>query len=207
MQKAAGQDLDTIIIQKGTPLEDKTAIISTIGWRDILKKCLPSFDGFISSLVPCAFALSCIAGFLIVTNIYNGNLGSMIAGRSFNWDAESLEYACYDLISLLAMGISFYFGHRPPVTEWILVCICLIIRAQWALHSPFSPWPFGNKSENDERHRTEYYDTEAVVLCIYVMLLLFRVERGRKASKRSQQTLVHRLSCCHLANSVRYANL
>jgi hypothetical protein len=49
-----------------------------------------------------------------------------------------------------------------------------VMLIQWALHSPFAAWPIGRKTDGDERHRTEYYDTVVLVFAVFVGLFLRR---------------------------------
>lgn len=46
----------------------------------------------------------------------------------------------------------------------------------WIVHSPFADWPtwMAEKSFNDARHRTEYYDSVVLVFVVFWGLLLRR---------------------------------
>ena len=109
------------------------------------------------------YLLGIIQEICVIINLYNGNL---IPNFS-----EDIEYSIVDLLIILWMII---FYKKIDRIDWILNILCLFSHIQWILHSPFEEWPewwISEKSVNDIRHRTEYYDTH--VMCFSIRLILF----------------------------------
>ena len=113
--------------------------------------------------------LGLIQEFAVIINLYNGDLLYFIN--------EDIEYSIIDIIILFLLSF-----HRRKVDfmDWFLNIICLFAHLQWYLHSPFSEWPewwIGKKTENDIRHRTEYYDTHVMCFCIRLILVMTRYRK------------------------------
>lgn len=110
------------------------------------------------------YLLGIIQQYLVILNIYNGNLFSFIP--------DDIEYSIIDFITLIFLC---YYYNKKLITDIILISLAFIAHLQWYFHSPFSEWPewwFSEKSENDIRHRTEYYDTHVMCFVIYLSLFL-----------------------------------
>tara|TARA_B100000035_G_C20883570_1_gene501662 strand:- start:265 stop:642 length:378 start_codon:yes stop_codon:yes gene_type:complete len=112
------------------------------------------------------YLLGIIQEYLVIINVYNGDLIPFLN--------ENFEYAFIDLIILMFTYLNI---HRILFTEYLLINVIFFSHLQWYLHSPFSEWPtwwtalVGDKTENDVRHRTEFYDTH--VMCFTIWLILF----------------------------------
>lgn len=109
------------------------------------------------------YLLGIIQEYLVIINAYNGDLIPYID--------ENLEYALLDFIILIFTYLNI---HRIIFTEYLLVHFIFFSHLQWYLHSPFHDWPdwwIGDKTDNDVRHRTEFYDTH--VMCFTVWLVLY----------------------------------
>ena len=118
--------------------------------------------------------------YLVILNIYNGDLITFIH--------IDIEYSIIDMLTLIYLCYNYYnnnniknnnINNNNINNNNILIDICFVFLAfiahiQWYLHNPFNKWPDWwppEKSENDIRHRTEYYDTH--VMCFAIYLLLF----------------------------------
>lgn len=108
--------------------------------------------------------------YLVILNIYNGDLITFIH--------MDIEYSIIDILTLIYLCYNYYNNNNINNNN-ILIDICFVFLAfiahiQWYLHNPFTKWPDWwppEKSEDDIRHRTEYYDTH--VMCFAIYLLLF----------------------------------
>lgn len=115
--------------------------------------------------------------YLVILNIYNGDLITFIH--------MDIEYSIIDILTLIYLCYNYYNNNNINNNnnninnKNILIDICFVFLAfiahiQWYLHNPFHKWPDWwppEKSEDDIRHRTEYYDTH--VMCFAIYLLLF----------------------------------
>lgn len=110
------------------------------------------------------YLLGIMQEYLVILNIYNGDLISFIS--------PDIEYSIIDLLTLLYL---FYNYNYILNIDIFLILFAFIAHIQWYLHNPFSEWPnwwIVEKSENDIRHRTEYYDTHVMCFTIYLLLFL-----------------------------------
>lgn len=116
------------------------------------------------------FTIPIILEYLVIINVYNGN------GSNLN---EVIEYSLMDLVVIIGLLLSISFKFKQDIIEWILVILSFIAHIQWYVHNPFEEWPSwwpAHKTNNDERHRTEYYDTHVMVFTIYLILLIRRID-------------------------------
>ncbi|KNC48099.1 uncharacterized protein AMSG_04329 [Thecamonas trahens ATCC 50062] len=120
-------------------------------------------------VVPLAFLYPIILEYFVVLNVYNADLLN-------NFDIiDEYEYAMMDIAVFLVMLVSMWILHvEPAFLEFLGVVAAFAAHYSWAFHSPFTEWRIGTKSENDIRHRTEYYDTHVLVFAIYLSLFLRR---------------------------------
>lgn len=109
------------------------------------------------------YLLGLIHEYLVIINAYNADLIKSIP--------EDFQYAFPDLIILLCL---FYNYKNHDYIEFFCIFSTFFAHIQWYLHNPYTNWPdwwISDKGVNDERHRTEYYDTH--VMCFAVYLELF----------------------------------
>ena len=121
------------------------------------------------------YLLGIIQEYCVIINLYNGDLLPFLD--------EILEYSSIDILILLLMII---YIKRLDVFDWVFNILCLIAHLQWILHSPFEKWPswwIGTKSINDNRHRTEYYDTHVMCFCIRLILLIRYYDKKQLKTK------------------------
>ncbi len=110
------------------------------------------------------YLLGIIQEYLVIINFYNGDILPKI-------DNE-IQYCIPDLFILAY--ITYYYKKYQRI-EFVLIISIFISHLQWYFHSPFKEWPkwvIGEKSANDIRHRTEYYDTHVVCFVIYLILFI-----------------------------------
>ena len=127
------------------------------------------------------FTIPIILEYLVIINVYNGNATNL---------NEVLEYSCMDLFPLLGLIISVILKKNQDILEWICTILAFIAHLQWYVHNPFEPWPEwwpATKTEGDDRHRTEYYDTHVMVFCIYLLLLFRRFPIKKKKKKKDEK--------------------
>jgi len=118
------------------------------------------------------YLLGIMQEYLVILNIYNGDLISFIS--------SDIEYSIIDLLTLIYL---FYNYNYIINIDIFLILFSFIAHIQWYLHSPFSEWPnwwIAEKSENDIRHRTEYYDTHVMCFTIYLLLFLRFYDKLKK---------------------------
>ena len=110
------------------------------------------------------FLLGTLQEYLVTVNLYNGNL--------FSFVDEIIEYCLIDLFLLIIMCIRW---KKHNIIEFSGILLTFIAHLQWYVHSPFSDWPEwwpAEKTQNDIRHRTEYYDTHVMCFVIYSILFI-----------------------------------
>ena len=116
------------------------------------------------------FTIPIVLEYLTIINVYNGNLLPI---------NEVLEYTCMDLFPLFMLILSKCLKKKQDILEWILTILAFIAHIQWYVHNPFEEWPSwwpSTKSEGDDRHRTEYYDTHVMVFAMYLLLFIRRFD-------------------------------
>jgi len=109
------------------------------------------------------YLLGILQEYLVIINMYNGDVLPNIP--------TEFQYCIPDLIILIYLLI-FYKNYTK--IDFIFILLNFISHIQWYFHSPFTEWPdwvINKKSDDDIRHRTEYYDTH--VMCFTIYLLLF----------------------------------
>ena len=109
------------------------------------------------------YLLGILHEYLIIINAYNGDLIPSIP--------IDLIYSIPDIIILI-----YLFVHNVKIfsLDFMLILLTLFSHLQWYVHNPFYQWPewwIYEKSHDDIRHRTEYYDTR--VMCFSIYLILF----------------------------------
>ena len=112
------------------------------------------------------YLLPLMMEYCVIINLYNGDLLGI---------AEPIEYSFYSVPVLMFMLGLVKRGHEIPISEIFIVCIIILTYLQWALHSPFEEWPEwwpAEKTEDDERHRTEWYDTHVMVFGVYFVMFM-----------------------------------
>jgi hypothetical protein len=110
------------------------------------------------------FAVPLILEYLVIINVYN-------TVTSLN---AALEYAFMDLFALIGLILL----RKYDLPELLFVTLALIGHIQWYVHDPFEEWPTWwpvTKTDNDIRHRVEYYDTHVMIFSIYLVLILRRL--------------------------------
>jgi hypothetical protein len=118
------------------------------------------------------YLLGIIQEYLVILNIYNGDLIFFIS--------TDIEYSIIDLLTLIYL---FYNYNYIINIDIFFILFSFIAHIQWYLHSPFGEWPnwwIAEKSENDIRHRTEYYDTHVMCFTIYLLLFLRFYDKLKK---------------------------
>lgn len=116
------------------------------------------------------YILGIIYEYLVIINVYNGDLFYNYISTNICTD---IEYSIWDIIILIYLFINY---KKHIIIEFISIFLTLIAHIQWYLHNPFSSWPkwwIHNKTENDIRHRTEYYDTHTMCFTIYSILFFY----------------------------------
>jgi hypothetical protein len=110
------------------------------------------------------YILGIIQEYLVIINAYNGDIIPNIPNE--------LQYCIPDSIILIYM---LYQYKKINIIEFIFITLTFIAHFQWYFHSPFDSWPewwISEKSKNDIRHRTEYYDTHVMCFTIYFLLFI-----------------------------------
>ena len=110
---------------------------------------------------------------LVSINAYNGKLLSGWGAEFGNgYSIDSFELAFVIAFPFILSG----FFDTLDLIEWGGAVSTFIMLLQWMVHSPFNAWPswMTAKTEDDDRHRTEYYDTVVLVFVVYFGLLLRR---------------------------------
>ena len=110
------------------------------------------------------YILGIIQEYLVIINAYNGDIIPYIPNE--------FQFCIPDLIILIYM---LYHYKKINIIEFIFVTLTFIAHFQWYFHSPFNSWPgwwIAEKSNNDIRHRTEYYDTHVMCFTIYFVLFI-----------------------------------
>ena len=120
-------------------------------------------------VVAASMLVPIILEYLVLLNVYNANIFDATDM------ADEVEYALMDLFVLSTIGlVAFFFKIEPNFLEVLGGVAGFCAHFSWAFHSPFDAWRIGTPSENDIRHRTEYYDTHAIVFAIYLVLFIRR---------------------------------
>ena len=107
------------------------------------------------------YLLGILQEYLVILNIYNANLIPYIP--------IDIQYSIPDIIMLISLLVT----NRKNYIDIICISLALFAHIQWYLHSPFTHWPdwwISEKSADDIRHRTEYYDTHVMCFTIYSIL-------------------------------------
>lgn len=117
-------------------------------------------------IIPLSYSIPIILEYLVTINVYNADI------FNFMNMPDAFEYALMDVIPLFVILFVIVKWRYIDAFDFFGVFIALLAHLQWYLHSPFEKWPIGGKSENDIRHRTEWYDTHVMVFSIYIGLLL-----------------------------------
>ena len=116
-----------------------------------------------------------------------------IMGASFSngYSIDAFEMAFvvtfpFILAGLLAFLFPATFVQKLDYVEWAGALASFLLLLQWMIHSPFEYWPawVSTKSEDDVRHRTEYYDTGVQVFVVFIGLF-FRRHPSAKTAKTS----------------------
>lgn len=121
------------------------------------------------------YLIGLIQEYCVIINLYNGDL--------INNLNEDLEYSLPDLLILIFM---IYYHKNIDIIDWVLNILCLISHLQWYVHNPFMEWPdwwCAKKSENDIRHRTEYYDTHVLCFCIRLIIFIRNYDKKKNKTK------------------------
>ena len=120
-------------------------------------------------LVPAAFIIPLALEYFVVMNAYNANI------FDFMDMPDETEYALMDVFVLVVMAISMWcFRIDPNSLELLGTLASLCAHYSWVFHSPFEEWRVGTPTEDDIRHRTEYYDTHVLCFAIYAVLFARR---------------------------------
>tara|TARA_B100000674_G_scaffold241735_1_gene198843 strand:- start:878 stop:1270 length:393 start_codon:yes stop_codon:yes gene_type:complete len=113
------------------------------------------------------YLLGIIQEYLVIINVYNGNLIPFLS--------EYIEYSLVDLIFIVAFILRTKIYWKFDAIDLVGIISTGFAHIQWALHSPFEEWPEwwpAEKSANDVRHRTEYYDTHTMCFVVYLTLFI-----------------------------------
>ena len=115
------------------------------------------------------YLLGIIQEFLVIINLYNGDLHTHFLKEILN---EDIEYSIVDVIILILL---FFYNRKTDIHDWLFNILCLVAHFQWYFHNPFTDWPtwwISSKPDNDIRHRSEYYDTHVMCFCIRFVLYI-----------------------------------
>tara|TARA_Y100001970_G_scaffold151548_1_gene185625 strand:- start:1500 stop:1889 length:390 start_codon:yes stop_codon:yes gene_type:complete len=126
------------------------------------------------------YLLGIFQEYLVIINAYNGDL--------IPYFPEILEYCLVDLVMLILMFITI---KKHDIIEFLSIITALTSKFQWIVHSPFEEWPKwwpASKSDNDIRHRVEYYDTH--VMCFVIYYVLFIRSYDFIFKKRSRESVL-----------------
>lgn len=125
-----------------------------------------------NNIILFGYFIPVIMEYSVIINIYNGEFIILFP--------EALVYSLFDLFVLLYLMLLKIYKYKIKGYEFLITFICLITHAQWYVHNPFEEWPEwwpASKSNTDERHRTEWYDTHVMIFTLYMLMIFKRIEK------------------------------
>lgn len=120
--------------------------------------------------VICGYIIPVIMEYCVIINVYNGEF--------FIYIPEAIMYSLFDIIVLLYLMLLKTCNYKIYFYELLITIICFLTHLQWYVHNPFEEWPEwwpAEKSETDERHRTEWYDTHVMIFVLYMLMIMKRI--------------------------------
>lgn len=117
------------------------------------------------------YILGILQEYLVIINAYNGDIIPNIPNE--------IQYCIPDSIILINMLWNY---QKINIINFVFITATLIAHIQWYFHSPFNEWPdwwIAEKSNDDIRHRTEYYDTHVMCFTIYFILFIRFIDKKK----------------------------